>query len=106
MSSSGMLRSVTLVIAEVSEEHSTSIIGVTRIGELGTTLAVTNNRRTRLTLFLVHRFFVTLMMKALRSSETSVLTRPSWPIFPEDGILHSHRREYLKSYIALNGWAL
>jgi hypothetical protein len=25
---------------------------------------------------------------------------------PEDGILHSHRREHLKSYIALNGWAL
>jgi hypothetical protein len=25
---------------------------------------------------------------------------------PENGILHSHRRENLKSYIALNGWAL
>jgi hypothetical protein len=25
---------------------------------------------------------------------------------PEDGILHSHRRENLKSYIALPGWAL
>jgi hypothetical protein len=25
---------------------------------------------------------------------------------PEDGILHSHRREYLKSYIAVTGWAL
>jgi hypothetical protein len=25
---------------------------------------------------------------------------------PEDGILHSHRRENLKSYIALTGWAL
>jgi hypothetical protein len=25
---------------------------------------------------------------------------------PEDGILHSHRREYLKSYIALTGWTL
>jgi hypothetical protein len=24
----------------------------------------------------------------------------------EDGILHSHRRENLKSYIALTGWAL
>jgi hypothetical protein len=23
--------------------------------------------------------------------------------FPEDSILHSHRREYLKSYIALTG---
>jgi hypothetical protein len=26
--------------------------------------------------------------------------------FPEDGILHRHRRENLKSYIALTGWAL
>jgi hypothetical protein len=25
---------------------------------------------------------------------------------PEDGILHSHRRENLKSYIALTAWAL
>jgi hypothetical protein len=25
---------------------------------------------------------------------------------PEDGILHSHCRENLKSYIALTGWAL
>jgi hypothetical protein len=25
---------------------------------------------------------------------------------PEDGILHSHRRENLKCYIALTGWAL
>jgi hypothetical protein len=25
---------------------------------------------------------------------------------PEDGILHSHRRENVKSYIALTGWTL
>jgi hypothetical protein len=25
---------------------------------------------------------------------------------PEDTILHSHRRETLKSYIALTGWSL
>jgi hypothetical protein len=25
---------------------------------------------------------------------------------PEDGILHSHRRENLRSYISLTGWAL
>jgi hypothetical protein len=25
---------------------------------------------------------------------------------PEDGILYSHRRENLKSYIALTGWTL
>jgi hypothetical protein len=43
---SGMLRRVSLVRTDVSEELSTSIIRVTRIGELGTTLAVTSNRRT------------------------------------------------------------
>jgi hypothetical protein len=25
---------------------------------------------------------------------------------PEDGVLHSHRRENLKPYIALTGWAV
>jgi hypothetical protein len=40
-----MLRRVALVRADVSEELSTSI-RVTRIGELGTKLAVTSNRRT------------------------------------------------------------
>jgi hypothetical protein len=46
MPSSGLLRLVTLVRADVSEELSTSTIRVTGIGELGTTLAVTSNRRT------------------------------------------------------------
>jgi hypothetical protein len=49
---------------------------------------------------------VTLMMEALRSSETSVLKIATRRNVPEDGILHSHRRENLKSYIALTGWAL
>jgi hypothetical protein len=46
MASSGMLRRVALVRTDVSEELSVSFIRVTRIGELGTTLAVTSNRRT------------------------------------------------------------
>jgi hypothetical protein len=48
MVSSGMLRRVALVTTDVSEEVSASFIRVTRICELGTTLAVTNNRRTLL----------------------------------------------------------
>jgi hypothetical protein len=41
-----MLRRVALIRADVSEDRSASIIRVTRIGELGITLAVTNNRLT------------------------------------------------------------
>jgi hypothetical protein len=44
MASSGMLRRVALVRADVSEELNSSFIRVTRIGEVGTTLAVTSNR--------------------------------------------------------------
>jgi hypothetical protein len=44
MLSSGMLRHVVLVRTDVSEERITSIIMMTRIGELGTMVAVTGNR--------------------------------------------------------------
>jgi hypothetical protein len=46
MVSSAMLRYVTLVRTDVSEEISASFIRVTRISELGTTLAVTSNQST------------------------------------------------------------
>jgi hypothetical protein len=46
MPSSGMLRRVALLGTDVSEELSASFIRVTRIGEIGTTLAVTSNRHT------------------------------------------------------------
>jgi hypothetical protein len=41
-----MLRRVALVRTDVSEELSISFIKVTRMGEIGTTLAVTSNRLT------------------------------------------------------------
>jgi hypothetical protein len=86
MLSSGMLRRVALVGTDISDEPGASFIRVTKIGELGTTQAATSNRRT---LRRNTKYF---------SSETSVLTRATRRKNPEDTILHSHRRENLKSY--------
>jgi hypothetical protein len=67
-------------------------IRVTRIDELGTTLALQRASVAS------SPILVTLMKKALNSSETSVLTRARLLNIPEDTILHGHRSENLNSY--------
>jgi hypothetical protein len=71
MESSGMLRRVAFVRTDVSEELSASFIRVTRIGELGTTLALTSNRRK-----LAHLVFLRSVLRLLVTA--SVV--PSSPI--------------------------
>jgi hypothetical protein len=103
-----MLCYVAVVRTDVSEERNASIIRVTRISELGTTLAVTTNhsmlrRNIIVTVIVFIRsvlwllvtanvvpslpILVTLIMEMICSSETSVLTRTTARNIPEDCIL-------------------
>jgi hypothetical protein len=63
-----------------------------------------NVRRLLVTANLVHStpILFTPMIEALRSAKTSVLTRATRRNFPEGCILHSQRREILKSYIVIH----
>jgi hypothetical protein len=67
-----MLRRAVLVRTDDSEERIASIIRVKRIGEVGSTLIL-----------------VTLVMVAIHSFESSVLTRATRRNIPEDGTLRS-----------------
>jgi hypothetical protein len=83
-----MLRRVALVRINISEELSTSIIRARRIGELGTTLALTSYQRTlqRILCSVPRLLFtasvipsspilVALILEAASSSGTSVLNK-------------------------------
>jgi hypothetical protein len=97
-----MLRCVTLVRTYVSEEIIAFFTRVKIIGALGTLpkplsypirarLLVTANG------FPSSPILITLMTEAISSSESSALMTTTRRHTPEDGILHSHRRENLKS---------
>jgi hypothetical protein len=91
---------------DVSEELTASIYRVTRVGELGTALAITSSRSAHVFPLIGLQLLVTasdvprllilvaLMMEVIISSQTSVLTRTKWSNTPEDGILQ--RRTLLK----------
>jgi hypothetical protein len=74
-----MLRRVALVRTDVSEELSASFITVTRIGGLGTTLAVTSNRRT------LRRNYQMVLMYYVRFEVSTMVTMKNavfWDVTP------------------------
>jgi hypothetical protein len=91
MPSSGMLCCVALVITDVSEELS-ALVFTRSVRRLLVTANIVPSSPS----------LATLIMEALGYSETSVLTRTTWRIIPEDDILHSHRREKLQILHSIN----
>jgi hypothetical protein len=88
--SSGMLHCIALVGTDVSEEV---IVYIIRFSITAHVVPIS-------------QILVPLIMDAIHSSETSVITRATQCNIPEDGILHSHRHGNLKSYIAVRDCVL
>jgi hypothetical protein len=96
----GMLRRVALVTTDVSEERRASTIRVKRIGELWTSAVISNRCTHSISsqlasvasygkVVLISPIPITLMMEALRSSETYFLRRATRRNIPEDGTRQS-----------------
>jgi hypothetical protein len=116
--SSGLLRRVSLVRTDVSEEPGASFTRATKSKKFRSVRRFADSfhpdegyqvlvflrsvRRLLVAACVVPSspIFVTLMKEAPGFSETSVLTRATRRNNPEDTFLHSHRRENLKSYTA------
>jgi hypothetical protein len=92
MPSSGMWRHIDLVWTDVSEERIAFIFRVDKSICEEPTWAGGSDCSHLLTLFPRSRIFL------LSRWKRSVYTRSTWRPIPEDGILHSHGRENLKSY--------
>jgi hypothetical protein len=122
MPPSGMLRRVALARTDVLEECTASVIRVTRIGELGTTLAATSNsstlRRKKKSGFSFFaacfgcQFLSTFLVRRLSPddggdtfSERPVLTRATRRHIPEDDILLQRLRlKYRVEDFHPSGW--
>jgi hypothetical protein len=78
ITSSRMLRHVALVRTYFSEELGASFIRVTRIGELGTTLAVTSNRRTLQRNTKSYLPYISLIPKGFMKQEESHVYSGDW----------------------------
>jgi hypothetical protein len=95
-----MYRRLALVRSDISEKSIACIIRVKTISEPVTVASVL------IQLVFIRSVLQLLLLLTLFLASTSVLTRATRRHVPQNGILHDHRRENLKSYTALTGWAL